>query len=115
MRKVLTAERARSTEQRSEDRRLKRVDQRQNQTTCFACRGVGHAARDCPNILLAASGQAGTAALLEADDMAKRQAELLAAEGEGAGADGGKAGGVKSGKRDKKAKGGDIVGGKCYR
>lgn len=85
---------------------MKRVDQRQTQTTCFACRGVGHSARDCPNILLAASGQAGSAALLEAGDMAKRQAEVVESEGTQ---------GVKSGKRDKKAKGGDIVGGKCYR
>lgn len=78
---------------------------RTQQTTCFACRGIGHTARDCPNILLAASGQNGSAALLEADEMAKRQAELLQGE----------EGSVNSGKRGKKAKGGDVVGGKCYR
>ncbi|KAH7923147.1 hypothetical protein BV22DRAFT_1015989 [Leucogyrophana mollusca] len=33
---------------RSEDRRLKRISERQADTICFACREKGHAARDCP-------------------------------------------------------------------
>ena len=32
----------------SEARRLKRESQREADTICFACRGKGHAARDCP-------------------------------------------------------------------
>lgn len=85
---------------------------RVQQTTCFACRGVGHTARECPNILLAASGEAGSAAMLEAPDMLKRKAEAEAEEEVG-----------KKGKKSKKGKkaqkenqtGGEITGGKCYR
>ncbi|KAF8070055.1 hypothetical protein FPV67DRAFT_998730 [Lyophyllum atratum] len=32
----------------SEDRRQRRIDEKQADTTCFACREKGHAARDCP-------------------------------------------------------------------
>ncbi|GJE92796.1 hypothetical protein PsYK624_089530 [Phanerochaete sordida] len=35
----------------SEQRRLKRIQERHAQTTCFACRETGHAARDCPKAL----------------------------------------------------------------
>ncbi|KAI0268729.1 hypothetical protein BC834DRAFT_651030 [Gloeopeniophorella convolvens] len=34
----------------SEARRLKRIAERHSNTTCFACREVGHSARDCPTI-----------------------------------------------------------------
>ena len=33
----------------TEARRLKRISQKDMQTTCFACREKGHAAKDCPN------------------------------------------------------------------
>ncbi len=33
----------------TEARRLKRIDQKNVQTTCFACREKGHAAKDCPS------------------------------------------------------------------
>ena len=33
---------------RTEQRRLKRISDRQGNTVCFACRENGHAARDCP-------------------------------------------------------------------
>ena len=65
-------------------------------TTCFACRSVGHAARDCPNVLLAASGDGGSAAMLD--------------DAVGNGSKG------KEGMKRKKGKmGGDVTGGKCYR
>ncbi|KAH9061232.1 hypothetical protein EDB87DRAFT_1674191 [Lactarius vividus] len=35
----------------SETRRLKRKVERGTNTTCFACREVGHSAKDCPSIL----------------------------------------------------------------
>jgi zinc finger CCHC domain-containing protein 9 len=35
----------------SEARRLKRIAGRRVHTTCFACREVGHSAKDCPTIL----------------------------------------------------------------
>lgn len=100
-------------------RRLKRADNRTTATTCFACRGIGHAARDCPNILLAASGENGSAAMLEADSMAERQAEALAAgdEGDGAAKESGKL--AKKGKKgkgkNKEVTGGQVTGGRCYR
>ena len=34
----------------SETRRLKRQAERCANTTCFACREVGHSAKDCPSI-----------------------------------------------------------------
>ncbi|KAI0063545.1 hypothetical protein BV25DRAFT_1906973 [Artomyces pyxidatus] len=34
----------------SEQRRLKRLAERHANTTCFACRETGHAARECPNV-----------------------------------------------------------------
>ena len=33
----------------SEKRRLKRIQERNADTICFACREKGHAARDCPS------------------------------------------------------------------
>jgi zinc finger CCHC domain-containing protein 9 len=41
--------------QKTEDRRQGRVQDRNSNTTCFACRAKGHAAKDCPNVLLAAA------------------------------------------------------------
>jgi zinc finger CCHC domain-containing protein 9 len=80
---------------KSAERRINRQNLNTSSTTCFACRGIGHAARDCPNVLLAAQGidNDGTAALL----------------GEGG------EGGNKM-KRGKGRNGGDVTGGgKCYR
>ncbi|EJD52819.1 hypothetical protein AURDEDRAFT_181338 [Auricularia subglabra TFB-10046 SS5] len=34
---------------KSEQRRQKRAQERQSSTVCFACRGKGHAAKDCPD------------------------------------------------------------------
>ncbi|WVR05406.1 hypothetical protein IAU60_002421 [Kwoniella sp. DSM 27419] len=50
------ARRAQLTAKHAEERRQKRNEQKNANVTCFACRGVGHASKDCPNILLAASG-----------------------------------------------------------
>ncbi|THH31348.1 hypothetical protein EUX98_g2858 [Antrodiella citrinella] len=36
----------------SEQRRVKRLDMRHADTTCFACRETGHAARDCPKAMV---------------------------------------------------------------
>ncbi|RPD61939.1 hypothetical protein L226DRAFT_508810 [Lentinus tigrinus ALCF2SS1-7] len=45
----------------SEQRRMKRIDDRNAQTICFACREKGHTARDCTNTLApdALEGEAG--------------------------------------------------------
>lgn len=42
----------------SERRRVKRLDERHADTTCFACREKGHAARDCKKALEGAEGDA---------------------------------------------------------
>jgi len=42
----------------SERRRLNRVNEKKAQTTCFACREQGHAARDCPNAQAATGDEA---------------------------------------------------------
>jgi len=34
----------------SEARRQKRINQKLAETTCFACREKGHAAKDCPTV-----------------------------------------------------------------
>lgn len=50
---------ARSEEQkrmdRRDERREERAEQRQAKLKCFACRGLGHSAKDCPNALDAQS------------------------------------------------------------
>ena len=43
----------------TEARRLKRVNERLTQTTCFACREKGHAARDCPKAVKSFHGEDG--------------------------------------------------------
>jgi len=45
---MLTPPEAANRAVQSELRRRKRVEERQANTTCFACRAKGHAARDCP-------------------------------------------------------------------
>ncbi|WRT67306.1 uncharacterized protein IL334_004274 [Kwoniella shivajii] len=52
------ARRAKLSDRHAEERRQKRSDQKNINVTCFACRGVGHASKDCPNVLLGA-GQGG--------------------------------------------------------
>ncbi|KAN0060077.1 hypothetical protein ACQY0O_008050 [Thecaphora frezii] len=42
---------------KSEARRLKRIEERAAKTKCFACRGLGHEARDCPKALDAESNR----------------------------------------------------------
>jgi len=44
------AKRAKNKAAASETRRLKRKAERCSNTTCFACREVGHSAKDCPSI-----------------------------------------------------------------
>ena len=76
---------------KTEERRLARHNERHAKTTCFACRGLGHASKDCPNTLLAASNDAGwpTASGAEGDQRGM--------------------------KRKKGKMGGEVTGGKCYR
>lgn len=94
---------------RSADRRFKRQNLNTTNTTCFACRSVGHAARDCPNVLLAAQGISteGTATLLGDGEKS----------GDGKDVTGGaqQPDAAKGMKRGKGKKGGDVTGGKCYR
>jgi hypothetical protein len=94
--------------QRSEDRRLSRQNTKHSGTTCFACRSKGHAAKDCPNVLLSSSVNdllpvSGNEASENAVDGAKRKA---VDEGQGKGF-----------KRAKGKKGSDVAGtsGRCYR
>ncbi|KAI0676848.1 hypothetical protein C8Q78DRAFT_1149198 [Trametes maxima] len=42
---------SRDRKQASEQRRMKRINDRNADTTCFACRAKGHTARDCTNSL----------------------------------------------------------------
>lgn len=99
-----TSERTKLSADHAAQRREKRQHNRDSGTTCFACRSVGHAARDCPNVLLAlekgVEGVEGAAAML-GDGEAKSKPEEN---------------GQKRGmKRKQGKKGGDVVGGKCYR
>lgn len=41
----------------SEARRLSRMDDRNSEKICFACRERGHAARDCPNAVNVEEGK----------------------------------------------------------
>lgn len=89
-------ERTKLNAEHSESRRITRIHEKHVATTCFACRSVGHAARDCPNVLLASSG-GGSADLLlpEHDKKGYKSDEAM--------------------KRRGGKKGGDVTGGKCYR
>ncbi|WVF72023.1 hypothetical protein IAT40_006835 [Kwoniella sp. CBS 6097] len=88
------ARRAKLTAKHAEERKQRRVDQKNSGTTCFACRSVGHASKDCPNILLAAAG----------GDDAEGTGDVAASNGAARGM-----------KRKGGKLGGDITGGKCYR
>lgn len=102
-------ERSRPNFDRTFLRREERITTKHDQTTCFACRGVGHAARDCPNVLLAARG----------GDIADGTAAMLAVSGgdkDETGAENGKKDKGKDGmKRGKGKKGGELTTGRCYR
>lgn len=94
-------ERAKLSAQHAFERREKRQNDRTSATTCFACRSVGHPARECPNVLLALEQGEGSAAMLgDAAEGEKDQAQAT---------------GKKGMKRKPGKKGGDVVGGKCYR
>lgn len=41
----------------TEQRRIRRIDERNADTTCFACRQSGHTARDCPNAVSVEEGK----------------------------------------------------------
>lgn len=89
--KKMEAERRLKSSARNEERREKRAEERAASTRCFACRGMGHAARDCTMGLNAAGtalegeegqqGASGSAATLgdEAAATAARAAENKAA------------------------------------
>ncbi|KAI0370291.1 hypothetical protein BV20DRAFT_966964 [Pilatotrama ljubarskyi] len=55
---------AKDRKQASEQRRVKRIQERNADTTCFACREKGHTARDCTNTIAADTleGEPGKAA-----------------------------------------------------
>lgn len=81
--------------QKTEDRRQGRVQDRNSNTTCFACRAKGHAAKDCPNVLLAAANT----------DLGQEEVEEQPS------------GDSRGLKRKKGKKGADLAGssGRCYR
>ncbi len=95
------SERMKMSSDHSAQRREKRQHERNSGTTCFACRSVGHAARDCPNVLLALEkGVEGAAAMLEDGAKTGEDAEERPKKGM---------------KRKQGKKGGDLVGNRCYR
>lgn len=57
--------------QASEKRRLKRIQIRQSDTICFACREKGHAAKDCPKTAPVRNRLADSDGALEEDDGAE--------------------------------------------
>ncbi|KAJ9102479.1 hypothetical protein QFC21_002879 [Naganishia friedmannii] len=81
--------------QKTEDRRQGREQDRNTNTTCFACRAKGHAAKDCPNVLLAAANT----------DLGQEEVEEQPS------------GDSRGLKRKKGKKGADLAGssGRCYR
>ncbi|WVQ71873.1 hypothetical protein IAR50_001415 [Cryptococcus sp. DSM 104548] len=86
--------RANLSSKHAEDRIKRRAEQKNMNVTCFACRSMGHAARDCPNILLAATT---VGAPVEGQESEAPQNE------------------TKSSRRKGGKKGGDVTTGKCYR
>lgn len=82
--------------QRTEQRRQGREHDRTSNTICFACRGKGHAAKDCPNVLLAAEKTELESVNADAADTVEETRGL---------------------KRKKGKKGADLAGssGRCYR
>ena len=92
-------ERTKFSAEHSESRRIKGISEKYAGTTCFACRSVGHAARECPNVLLAAVVGEGSSTDRLEDPAIKTV----------------KAPGAKGMKRKSGKKGGDVTGGQCYR
>ncbi|KAI5453218.1 hypothetical protein NCC49_006243 [Naganishia albida] len=82
--------------QRTEQRRQGREHDRTSNTICFACRGKGHAAKDCPNVLLAGEKTELESINADAADTVEETRGL---------------------KRKKGKKGADLAGssGRCYR
>ncbi|CAD6583486.1 MAG: hypothetical protein TREMPRED_003577 [Tremellales sp. Tagirdzhanova-0007] len=90
---AIIARRTKLSAEHSKSRYTKRTPDKHVATTCFACRSIGHAARDCPNVLLAQNGGEGSA-----ETNTKRE------------------GNEKVGmKRRLGKKGGEVIGGRCYR
>lgn len=79
----------------AEDRKQHRIEDRNANVTCFACRGVGHAARACPNILLAATTIGAPEEQGENESQERKEKEV--------------------GRRKGGKKGGDVTSNKCYR
>ena len=100
LKKLSLKDRERLKAQRAAHRLKKREDLRHMETTCFACRGVGHAARDCPNILLEAQMPEGTADMLGGKSSGTQSATEPSLKGM---------------KRKKGTRGAELVGGRCYR
>ncbi|KAL9940471.1 hypothetical protein V8E36_001176 [Tilletia maclaganii] len=65
--KLMEAERRAKTDARRE----KRADERQAALTCFACRGSGHSARECPNALNAHTTALSSTTLSSSSSAAK--------------------------------------------
>ncbi|KDN52608.1 hypothetical protein K437DRAFT_292900 [Tilletiaria anomala UBC 951] len=65
--KKMERERRQVKDSRNEVRREKRAAEREAKTRCFACRGAGHAAKDCPN-RFNAEAQALDAVSIQEDD-----------------------------------------------
>ena len=93
IRLISSTGRTKLSAEHSKSRYTKRTPDKHVATTCFACRSIGHAARDCPNVLLAQNGGEGSA-----ETNTKRE------------------GNEKVGmKRRLGKKGGEVIGGRCYR
>ncbi|EIW69993.1 hypothetical protein M231_02136 [Tremella mesenterica] len=100
------ARKAKFAQERNVARREQRTTDRLAQTTCFACRGNGHTARECPVILQ------GTAAMLEGIPLSSTSS-LDKVDDSNDFTKGRKTGKEAQGKKGKK--GGEITSGRCYR
>ncbi|KIR59831.1 zinc knuckle family protein [Cryptococcus bacillisporus CA1873] len=89
------ARRSKLSAKHAEDRKRRRIEDRNANVTCFACRGVGHAARACPNILLAATTVGAPEEQGENESQERKEKEV--------------------GRRKGGKKGGDVTSNKCYR